>query len=89
MPVTVQKVLTDHNGCVDNLYMTCTHITGPCVDGTQAGKRCSAIAIFGDRCLRHCAQCGGKGWYTLRYNIGDEQFAERVACPCLKVAYSA
>lgn len=32
---------------------SCTHITGPCVDGTQAGRRCRAAAIANDRCPEH------------------------------------
>lgn len=32
----------------------CGYITGPCVDGTQAGRRCSAEAAPGaDRCAQH------------------------------------
>lgn len=33
--------------------MRCNWITGPCVDGTQAGKRCTNTAGEDGRCGRH------------------------------------
>jgi predicted RNA-binding Zn-ribbon protein involved in translation (DUF1610 family) len=44
----------------------CDFILGPCVDGTQAGRRCSDTAGPAGRCTRHattkvCPVCGVAG----------------------------